>query len=227
MRNVISYLLILAALPGLVWAETISGTVLIKKRLTKRKVTTPVSIYQRGTAVEPAAEPVNPLDYERSHVAVWIEGLPHVPAQAKLEASIVQEGRRFTPDLVIVAAGSSVAFPNMDPIFHNVFSLSRLKSFDLGFYPKGDSRSVTFDKPGVVSVNCRLHPDMAATVVVTPNGWFTRVEPGGAFKIPDIPPGAYSVVAWHKAAGYFRQTVQLAPGAGAEICFFIPVDEEP
>ena len=87
-----------------------------------------------------------------------------------------QQNRRFAPDLVVIPAGSSVSFPNFDPIFHNVFSLSKAKSFDLGNYSKGQTRMVTFPKPGIVAVYCHLHPNMAGTIVVTPNQWGVRVD---------------------------------------------------
>ena len=143
------------------------------------------------------------------------------PAVARME----QENRRFSPELLVVTAGSRVSFPNMDPIFHNVFSLSGPKAFDLGNYSKGDTRYVTFGKPGVVYVNCHLHPNMAATIVVTPNRWNTLADREGRFELKDIPPGKYTVVAWHKAAGFFRQTVSIGTGKDERIEFLIPVDD--
>ncbi len=204
--------------------ETITGTILIKRKLTKRSVTATVSIYQRGSVVGLEAEPAaDPLDFERSHVAIWVEGNG---AGQPCEADLRQSGRQFVPDMVVISAGSSVSFPNFDPIFHNVFSLSSIKSFDLGNYPKGDSRTVKFPKPGIVYVNCHLHPNMAATIVVAPNrNWFVqpKADAAGNFKIPDLPPGNYTVVAWHKTAGYFRKTIQVRPETGAVVGFFIPL----
>jgi plastocyanin len=165
----------------------------------------------------------DPLDYERSHVVVYLEGL-----QRSVSATPVvmeQQNRRFAPDLVTIPAGSSVSFPNFDPIFHNVFSLSKPKNFDLGNYPKGQTRMVTFDKPGVVSVYCHLHPNMTGTVVVTPNAWAVRVEPSGQFVLADVPPGKYSVVAWHKTAGTFHKTIEVTAGQNSEINFFVPLPE--
>ena len=221
MLRFLSFVLLLSTLYG----ETITGTILIKRKLTKRSVTAPVSVYQRGNTVQLDSDAgQSPLDFERSHVVIWIEG--EGPDQTG-EASIKQIGRRFVPDLVVIPAGSSVAFPNLDPIFHNVFSLSRLKSFDLGNYPRGDSRSVRFAKTGIVYVGCHLHPNMSATIVVTPSGRFAKSDAAGNFEIPDMPPGRYSVVAWHKTAGSFRQGVQVLPGDGARISFFIPLAEGP
>jgi hypothetical protein len=206
-------------------AQNITGTILIRKKLTKRSVTPSVSIYQRGVAVEPgktAGE--DPLDFERSRVVVYLEGPgPSSPAMPKME----QVSRRFLPDLLAVPIGSTVSFPNMDPIFHNVFSLSKAKAFDLGNYDKGDTRTVVFSKPGVVYVNCHLHPNMAATIVVTPNQWYARSDAAGAYRIPDVPPGEYMIVAWHKAAGFFRKAVTLEPGRNAVVDFFIPIGDDP
>src|SRR6202034_1246704 len=92
---------------------------------------------------------------------------------------IAQVDRRFSPDLLVVPVGSTVSFPNMDPIFHNIFSLSKPKAFDLGSYNKGETRKVVFAKPGVVEVYCHLHPNMAAIIVVTPNRWYARSDRSG------------------------------------------------
>jgi hypothetical protein len=125
----------------------------------------------------------------------------------------------------VIGAGSAVSFPNFDPIFHNVFSLSKPKTFDLGNYPRGQTRMVTFPKPGIVSVYCHLHPNMAGTVVVTPNQWAARVDASGQFVLADVPPGKYSVVAWHKTGGTFRKTIQVTAGQDSEINFFVPLPE--
>src|SRR3569833_1367482 len=86
-----------------------------------------------------------------------------------------------------------------------------------------------FPKPGIVEVYCHLHPNMTATVVVTPNRWFARPDAEGHYAIPDVPPGNYTVVAWHKSAGFFRKAVVVGSAAGATADFFIPiaVDSKP
>jgi hypothetical protein len=136
-----------------------------------------------------------------------------------------QQNRRFSPDLVLVPAGAAVSFPNFDPIFHNVFSLSKPKSFDLGNYSKGQTRMVTFAKPGVVFVYCHLHPNMSGTVVVTPNQWAARVDAAGQFVLSGLPPGKYSITAWHKTGGTFHKAVEVAAGQNAEVNFFVPLPE--
>jgi plastocyanin len=204
------------------WAADIRGTVIIEHQLTPRTVTAPAGSYLRGTAVELGApETGNALSWERAHVVVYLEGeLPSTPVAARME----QKNRSFTPDLVLVPAGSTVTFPNLDVIFHNVFSLSRPATFDLGNYPKGQTRTVTFPKPGIVYVNCRLHPNMAGVIVVSPNSRAAIAGKSGKFVLSEVPPGVYTVVAWHKAAGFFRLRVQVSETQGAEIEFFIPRD---
>jgi plastocyanin len=211
----------LAAL-GAIRAADIDGTIIIKRKLSKRTITASASSYTRGAAVQLEADPdQDPLDFERAHVVIYLEGsLPSRPETAMLE----QKNRRFTPDLLVIPAGSKVSFPNEDTIFHNVFSLSKPKSFDLGNYPKGQTRLVTFPEPGIVFVNCHLHPNMGAVIFVTPNRWSTRADASGQFRLTDVPPGNYTVVAWHKAVGFFRQKVHVDNRNASAVEFFIPFE---
>jgi plastocyanin len=204
-------------------AMDIQGSIVIKHKLTKRKVTTAASGYSRGAVVPLETDASgDPLSFERRHVVVYLaESIPSAPTTVTLE----QKNRQFSPDLVVISAGSTVSFPNLDPIFHNVFSLSKPKSFDLGNYSKGQTRLVTFDKPGVVMVNCRLHTNMSATIVVTPNAYFTRPDENGHFVLRGVPAGRHTVIAWHKAAGFFRQPVDTREGSAPPIEFVIPLAE--
>jgi plastocyanin len=213
------------------YAQSISGTIVIKKKLTKPSVTAPVSIYQWGTSAKLGTDAAqDPLVYERSRVVVYLEGQA-VPDRSGMSPTqtekIEQLDRRFVPDLVVVPVNSTVSFPNMDPVFHNVYSLSKSKTFDLGSYDKGQSRKVTFTKPGIVDIYCHLHPSMAATVVVTPNRWYARPDADGHYRIDDVPPGNYTLVAWHKSAGFFRRKVSIADGRNVAIDFAIPIDVAP
>ncbi len=205
------------------FAADITGTITVKQKLTRPSVTAAVSMYERGPAVELGKDAENdPLAAERARVVIWIEG--DGPAGAASSGSMQQVNRRFDPDMVVIPRGSSVTFPNMDPIFHNVFSLSKPKSFDLGNYPKGDTRTVAFPKPGIVYVNCRLHPNMAGVVVVTPNQWYAKAARDGQFALHDVPPGTYTVVAWHKTTGFIRRQVQVTDGHDAVVNFLVPID---
>ncbi len=209
-------------------AADIEGVVVVKRKLTKRKVTPAAGSYDRGVAVDlhsgnGAGQGEDPLAFERSRVVVYLEG---EGASPPVTATLEQKNRQFFPDTLVIPAGSTVSFPNLDPIFHNVFSLSKAKSFDLGNYAKDHTRAVTFSKPGIVFVNCHLHPNMAATIVVSPNQWSAKADGAGRFVLTDVPPGSYTIVAWHKAAGTFRRTVKVTESGAGGVRFFIPLEAE-
>ncbi len=207
-------------------AGNIRGTVTVQRKLTPRNVTPAAGLYQRGSGVALRADSKEDiLDYERSHVVVYLEDAPPGSPSGQVAAEMQQQDRRFSPDLAVIPAGAAVSFPNFDPIFHNVFSLSKPKSFDLGNYPQGQTRIVTFAKPGIVAVYCHLHPNMAGTIVVTPNPWGVRVDATGAFLLSDVPAGRYTIVAWHKTGGSFRKTIEVTDGRDSEINFFVPLPE--
>jgi plastocyanin len=205
-------------------ATDIDGAIIVKHKLTKPKVTAAAGAYDRGVAVELRSDPVeDPLAFERGRVVIYLEGdLPSSPITATLE----QKARKFVPDTIVIPAGSSVSFPNLDPVFHNVFSLSKPKEFDLGNYPKDHARTVTFPKPGIVFVNCHLHPNMAAAIVVSPNRWSAKSDPDGHFMLAGVPPGTYTVVAWHRSAGFFRQKIQVKANRPAAVQFLIPIGDD-
>lgn len=203
-------------------AADIEGSITIKHRLTKLKVTTLLSSYERGVAVELPPDPKqDALALERSRVVIYLEGdLASEPLQGTME----QKNRQFVSDTLVLPVGSTVSFPNLDPIFHNVFSLSKAKAFDLGNYPKDHTRTVTFSKPGIVSVYCHLHANMAGVIVITPNRWNTKADGSGRFLLSGVPRGTYTITAWHRAAGFFRQTVRVSQDRTTAVHFDIPLD---
>jgi plastocyanin len=207
-------------------AGDIQGTIVVQRKLTKRRVTASVGAYDRGTVVDlknDSSEDV--LSFERERVIVYLEG-DFASQGSPVTAEISQQNRRFLPDTLWIPAGSTVSFPNLDPIFHNVFSLSKPKEFDLGNYPKDHTRTVVFQKPGVVFVNCHLHPNMSAAIVISPNRWGAKADPDGKFTIAGVPSGNYSIVAWHKTAGLFHQRVTVGDKP-VSVAFFIPIGEDP
>jgi plastocyanin len=118
------------------------------------------------------------------------------PAPGKFE--IRQKHKRFEPPFIAIPVGSVVAFPNLDPFFHNVFSLYDGKRFDLGLYEAGASRSVTFDHAGVCYVFCNIHPEMAAAVIVLDTPYYAVTGRTGEFRIASVPPGRYLLSVWHQ-----------------------------
>lgn len=200
-------------------AAELSGQIVITKKLTKKQVTLP-SYQLRGVATASAPTDSGSINEYRDMV-VFLEGdLPDTEKPIRTE--LTQRNQRFEPQLLVVPAGSTVSFPNADPIFHNVFSLSAAKKFDLGYYPEGHTRLVKFDEPGVVQVYCHLHPNMYAAVVVTPNQWYARPADDGSFRLSDVPPGTYHLVAWHARAGFFRRTIQIGTDNPPAVTLNIP-----
>jgi hypothetical protein len=127
--------------------------------------------------------------------------------------AIRQNGAHFVPDFLVVAAGTTVDMPNDDTIFHNVFSLSRPNEFDLGVYPAGQSRSVTFAHAGLVRVYCSIHESMRGTVLVAPSRWFAVVSAGGAYRIRDVPPGSYSLHVWNERLPALERKIAVPDGS--------------
>jgi plastocyanin len=121
-------------------------------------------------------------------------------AAQPVHAVLRQKNKSFEPHLLVVTKGSSVDFPNLDPWFHNVFSLFNGKRFDLGLYEAGTSRTVHFDREGVSYIFCNIHPEMSAVVVVVSSPYFAVIGKGGEFSIPDTPPGKYMLHVWSENA---------------------------
>jgi plastocyanin len=123
--------------------------------------------------------------------------------------SIVQKDLRFSPRVLAVAAGDTVRFRNLDRVYHNTFSVSPARRFDLGKYPPGHVSPVVFDSVGIVNLHCDIHPDEAGFVAVVPNHLFTRPDSLGRFEMPKVPPGAYTLRIWHPRFGTLRQDVDV------------------
>ena len=163
---------------------------------------------------------------ELRHVVVYVKDAPKTPV-APMRAEIRQRNENFVPRVVAVTVGSTVDFPNDDPIYHNVFSLSRTKTFDLGRFPQGRSRSQVFDKPGVVKVFCQIHSHMSATVLVFDHPWFAVPDDQGVFDLTAIPPGARQITAWHERLGDTTQQVRVETGRPTTVDFVLPVPAQP
>jgi plastocyanin len=201
----------------------LEGSVTLGPRLTARRMK--FSLYadanRTGTTTQETKAPG-----EIENVVVYLESAPEGAAPTNRPATpnrIEQVGLAFKPHVLAVVKGTSVEFPNRDMLFHNVFSLSRAASFDLGRYPKDDSKSVRFDAPGIVPVFCHIHSDMSAVVVVLDNPFFTRPDEAGRFELDGIPPGTYRVVAWHERAKPTGKTIRIEAGKPTVVDFEIPL----
>jgi plastocyanin len=121
---------------------------------------------------------------------VWLEGAG-APGPAPMRAQMVQKGKAFVPHLLAVPVGSTVDFPNLDPIFHNAFSNFDGKVFDIGLYAPGSSRTVRLDRPGIVRIFCNIHPHMSAVIAVVPGPHYAVTGPDGSFRLTGVPAGSY------------------------------------
>lgn len=139
-----------------------------------------------------------PPDVQPGAVLVYVVGFTEPAPRAPVE--VKQVGKRFIPDLIAVTAGGTVSFPNGDPFLHNVFSPTTERSFDLGSYPHGETRTRTFPKPGVVDIYCNLHPEMSATLVILPNARYAIADSAGRFEIAGVPAGTWTVFAFSRRA---------------------------
>lgn len=158
-------------------------------------------------------------DPSPSPAVVYLEGAPSGKAEGKVE-EIRQEGLEFRPRVLSVQVGTTVRFPNGDSLYHNVFSYSQPKRFDLGRYDKGESREVTFDRKGRVDVFCEIHEHMRAFVIVVDSPHHAVARPDGTYALPKAPPGTYTLVAWHESFEPVRQEVEVtASGAKVDLRF--------
>jgi len=127
-----------------------------------------------------------------------------------------QKDETFVPHVLPIVAGTIVDFPNNDHTYHNVFSLSKTKTFDLGRYAVGRSKSVRFDRPGIVRVFCDIHSHMSAFIIVFAHRYFSLTDTDGTYRLDNVPPGTYTVVAWNESAPLESRRV-VVPDAGGEV----------
>jgi plastocyanin len=151
---------------------------------------------------------------DRSNVVLWLEGpgtnAPRKKGPAKGNVEMKSKEKKFQPGVLVVPVGSEVTFPNVDPIFHNVFSVSGDNRFDLGLYKSGASKSWRFEKPGLVRVFCNIHSGMIGFIHVLDTPFFAQTGPTGSFELRDVPPGSYTLKAWEERAGESSRSVTLS-----------------
>jgi len=177
-------------------AADLNGRIVITRRITKKRITLPA--YQlRGVSSLPP-DSAGPIIEYRNIVVFLEDDLADSGKEEPIRAELVQRNRRFEPQIVVIPVGSTVSFPNEDPIFHNVFSDSDAKKFDLDLY-KGNppDKRVVFNRAGKVDVYCSIHADMHCIVLVMENPYFAVTDANGNYSITNIPPGTYKIKAWH------------------------------
>jgi plastocyanin len=167
-----------------------------------------------------------PKASEIANVIVFLKGIAPYRQLAASSATIRQTDEAFKPSVVAVTRGSTVSFPNFDPFFHNVFSLSRGSTFDLGRYPRGETRARTFTSAGLVKVYCHLHSHMSASIMVFDHPFFGTPAEDGRFTLNGIPPGNYRISAWHPRIGESTHDVLIEAGRPATVEFVLPVEAQ-
>jgi plastocyanin len=145
-------------------------------------------------------------------VVVWLEGVAATPPPAEDPAVLDQRNLQFVPHVLAVPAGTRVRMPNSDRVFHNVFSFHDGKRFDLGLYPVGTTRAVTFDRPGLSRIFCNIHPNMAAYVLAVDSAYVAVTDRHGRFAIAGVPPGTYTWRAWRPGNHTATGTIAVEPG---------------
>src|SRR5262245_3839886 len=218
-------LALIAAAPAVPTAAPQASTGGVKGRITLTK-------RMRGNALPTSAYPGRAIGRhdappipELSNVVVYVKDSGYRGPLPARRVEMKQENETFIPRTLVVTRGSTVDFPNGDPFFHNVFSLSGAANFNLGRYPRGQTRSQTFNKPGVVKVYCQIHSHMSATILVLDHPYFAVPASDGDYELPNLPPGDYTVVGWHERVGERAASVRVQAGQTASVNLSLPVED--
>jgi plastocyanin len=217
-RLAVGLALVASAAPPALQAQGPGGT--IRGRVDVRLDFGP-STNRPGVADLGTREPHDVPDRKQS--VVYLETAPQAAFEAPKpgRASLKQRNEAFSAYVVAITVGSTVDFPNNDRTYHNVFSLSRTKRFDLGRYPRGQSRAVRFDQPGVVRVFCEIHSHMSAWILVFAHRYFATTDAEGRYRIEGVPPGAYTLAVWTDGSVRARREVRVEEGAVVDQDFLV------
>ena len=160
---------------------------------------------------------------DRRRAVVFLESAPRGAFEDRElpRPRLDQRRETFVPHVLPIMVGTTVDFPNSDATYHNVFSLSKTQRFDLGRYAQGRTRSVRFDRPGVVRVFCDIHSHMSSFIIVFSHPYFTVTEPDGRYRIEGVPPGTYSAAAWYEGETHETRIVTVPAGGSAELDFTV------
>ncbi|HYB93561.1 MAG TPA: hypothetical protein VEC39_01215 [Vicinamibacterales bacterium] len=193
----------------------------IRGRLDIRRIARPTE--RRPDVATPGAPaPRDVPDLRRG--VVYLESAPRSAFDERDPGRAVMDQRNetFVPHVLPVMVGTVVEFPNSDSIYHNVFSLSRAKRFDLGRYAAGKSKSVRMDRTGVVRVLCDIHSHMNAFILVFNHPFFDVTDLDGRFELPALAAGTYTVVGWYEGEARVSRPVIVPPNGWAEIDLVVP-----
>ena len=177
-----------------------------------------ISPYSRNRYRPPANRRI---DDNRSSVVIYVKSHNLLsPAAGSTPAVVDQRNISILPHVTVAEVGNSVRFLNSDNVYHNIFSLSKAKRFNLGRYPNGQSRQITFDKVGIVELFCDIHSDMNGIIVVVPNEHYATLDADGNYSITDLPVGTYTIAAWRENREEQLITVEISSPDDAIIINF-------
>jgi plastocyanin len=152
---------------------------------------------------------------------------PSKPLQVFTTRRVTQRGAMFSPHVLPVVVGTTVEWPNNDDIFHNVFSISEAKSFDLGLYKNPEVKPITFDKPGRVDVFCSIHTRMNCIILVLENPHFAATDEKGHYSIADVPVGNYKLKAWHERLPAQVKEIVVPESGAVKVDFVLGINNLP
>ena len=219
-RGLLAAVVAATALAAIAHAQSATGRVVGRVRLVAAHSTRPLALAYASRTLSAPGQP----GVETGNVVVYLRDVPATQVPPR-RFEMRQQDEMFVPRVLPIPLGSSVVFPNTDPYFHNVFSLSRAASFDLGRFPKGQSRARQFTQAGLVKVFCHLHAHMTGVVMVLDHPWFATPSSDGTFVIADVPAGRRTVSAWHERIGEANIKVEVPAGGEASVEFVLPVVE--
>ena len=211
--------IVIFVVPSLRLRGSAAGEGAIRGRVELRRIAPPA---ERRPTVADLGTPAALRDIsDRLRSVVYLESAPRraFDEAERGHAVMDQRDERFVPHVLAITTGTVVDFPNSDHIYHNVFSLSKTKPFDLGRYAAGRSKPVTFDRPGVVRVFCDIHSHMNAFILVFGHPFFSLTDTDGRYRIDNVPPGTYNLIAWNEGVSSEPKPVTVPEGGAAELDF--------
>jgi plastocyanin len=213
----VSFVSVVSSVPGRVTAARPGS---IRGRVDVRRPAAPV---ERRPGVAELGTPAGRDVPNLLRSVVYLESAPRGAFESVEggHAAMDQRNETFVPHVLAITTGTTVDFPNSDKFYHNVFSLSKVRPFDLGRYAAGSSRPVRFDRAGIVRVFCDIHSHMNAYILVFNHPFFAMTDSEGRYRIDNVPPGTYGVIAWNEGTSSETRPITVPDGGTAELDFTV------